>query len=159
MASATPIFIQCKGGQGDRAPPRATACEMPLRCAQQPAALPAPIARDPSAGGADRALCACDCVRAVPPAAELRAASTWWHAPPKNEPNDTEVLFFSFLLVAGPTNAKDLHQWAAKVRSERVEALEQQTEWRPTSTWDTENGESLLFKPLRDVYSFNLGIR
>ena len=61
MATHWTTFIQCKGGQGDRAEPRGTACEMPLRCAQQPAALPAPIARDLSVCGADRALC--DCVR------------------------------------------------------------------------------------------------
>ena len=88
------------GGQGDRAEPRGTACEMLLRCAQQPAALPAPIARDLSVCGADRALCDCVRVRAVPPPAELRAPSIRWHAPPKTEPNDTEILFFAFLLVA-----------------------------------------------------------
>ena len=91
-------------------------------------------------------------LRAVPPPAERRAPSFKWHAPPKAEPNETEILFFGFLLVTGPKNAKDLHKWAAGVRSERREALELQSEWRPAASWGTANGESLLFEPLREAY-------
>jgi hypothetical protein len=84
-----------------------------------------------------------------------------WFESGKADPNESEILFFAFLLVYSADRAADLHCWATKVAAERENAEQLREQWTPPPLsgppggehgWAMANGVSALYEPMRRAY-------
>ena len=59
-----------------------------------------------------------------------KATPIVWFSPGRADPNQTEVLFFAFLLVAAAETVSELNHWAQRVVKEKTDAKRLTSAWR-----------------------------
>ena len=96
------------------------------------------------------------CAAVVPPKKQKKQGKEseikWFDTEP-SEPNATEILFFSILLVMANADATLLHDWVTRVCNEADTALEQQSRWNPKESWGMLPSKvSKLYAPLKFAY-------
>ena len=90
------------------------------------------------------------------PVRPARADKVVWFLPGQADANDTEVLFFAYLLVANAETVEGLNNWAKRVVAEKAEAYEHKATWKPKAGeggWSMHNKVSMLYEPMRQAYT------
>ena len=89
---------------------------------------------------------------AVPTQSVPRAEAVQWYEPGVAVPNESEMLFYAFLLIFAAPSVGKLNEWAAGVADEAAAALASKEKWRPsTDKFAVVNKVSSLFDPMANA--------